>query len=174
MVVSIDSEAGLAMGVTLHEFSRVVDRASELRCQVPEGLSVIPELFDRATAASELRLRSETATLKALLRENGITLGTIGPADARLPFVQNNAHEWVGPTLFISFGYLTQHADVIAVALGVISNYVTEFFMGLGGEKKITLSIVVEQPDGTCKRLSYEGDAEGLSELAKTIREMSK
>ena len=48
---------------------------------------------------------------------------------------------------------LTSDPNVISVALGVLSNYLTDFFQGMSGDKTVKLDVVIEKTaDATCKR----------------------
>jgi hypothetical protein len=74
----------------------------------------------------------------------------------------------------VSASLLSQNPHVISVALGVVSNYLTDWFKGIPGSKKVRLDVVVEQTEGqTYKRIHYEGDPEGLNELARIVREVN-
>jgi len=62
----------------------------------------------------------------------------------------------------------------VSIALNVIGNYLTEFFRGIPGKKRVRLNIVVEKKrDRTCKKISYDGDVQGLNSLADIIKEIS-
>ena len=59
----------------------------------------------------------------------------------------------------------------ISVAVNVISNYVTKFFAGIGGDNKVKLDVIAEiTQDREYKRLHYEGPPDGLSRLAEVAR----
>lgn len=63
--------------------------------------------------------------------------------------------------------------EVVSVALNVLSNYITDFFKGVTGTKIVKLDIIVEKNgDTTCKKISYEGDAEGIKSLVDVVRKL--
>lgn len=52
-----------------------------------------------------------------------------------------------------------------------LSNYLIDFFKGVSGRKVVKVDFVVEvSGEGTYKRLSYEGDVEGIKDLFNTIQ----
>lgn len=163
------------MTTFVSDYPSVADRISALGCDFPEsGVALLPLNFESATSVAEFRQPSEASTVKTLLRTAGLPYAEIVPRDKRPPYVHNNAFEWVAPTIFISAGVLSQNPDVVSVALGVLANYVTDFFKGRGKDAAIKLDVVVESTKAkTCKRISYEGTAEGLRELAEVIRRIS-
>ena len=109
-----------------------------------------------------------------MFRNEGLPIADVLPPNERLPSIQNNNYEWVAPTLFVTTGVISQQPECVAVALSVLANYVTEFFMGLKGPKTIKLEIVVEKTNTkVCKKLTYEGDVAGLSKLSKIVQEVA-
>ena len=94
-----------------------------------------------------------------------------GLDDLKIPELQQNAFEWVGPIIFISASYYSQNPDAVNIALGLISSYLKDFFKGIPGNKKVKLSIVKEETKGKkYQRIDYEGDVSGLSELGDIIK----
>jgi hypothetical protein len=162
------------MTTTITDYVRVEARAAELGCVYPTGMAILPENFDTAADYIDLRQQSEAGTVRTLFRTNGLSLVEVLPELKPVPYIQNNSSEWVGPTLFISYAFFSENPLVVSVALGILANYLTEFFKGLPGKNKITLNIVVEKtPERSCKKISYEGNAEGLESLPEIIRSIA-
>lgn len=159
------------MNTTISEYIDVRERIAELGCQSPTGLALLPANFETATSVSDFRQVSESATVRTLLRTSDIPLDEIVSKDKRSPYVQNNAFEWVAPTLFVSVGVLSQNASYLSVALSVIANYATDFFKGMSGNNEVHMDIVVERTKSkVCKKITYKGPPEGLKELPEVIR----
>jgi hypothetical protein len=158
------------MEVNVTEYVRVTDRASELGCLIPTRLAILPENFPRVAARQDLLFGSEAATMRKLFRNNNFPLDDILPADERVGSIHNKHFEWA-PLLFISFALLSENPHAVSVALGIISNYATEFFKGLPGHK-VKLNVVIEKKNRDCKMLSYEGDVAGLNSLPEIIRRL--
>jgi hypothetical protein len=56
---------------------------------------------------------------------------------------------------------------LLSIALNVIANYATDFFKGIPRRKKVVLDVIVEDKTGRrSKKIHYEGEAEGLKEIA--------
>jgi hypothetical protein len=89
------------------DYIQVAGSADELGLHRPTGIAILPEYFETAPDHAHLRQRSEAATVKTLFRTNGLLLDEILPKSERIPYIQNNAFAWVGPTLFISSALMT-------------------------------------------------------------------
>jgi hypothetical protein len=156
------------MEMNVTDYVRVVDRASELGCTIPTGLAILPENFPLAPTRQHLLFGSEAATIRKLFRNNNFPVDDLLPANERAGSIHNKHFEWA-PLLLISSALLSENPHAISVALGIISNYATEFFKGLPGHK-VKLNIVVEKKNRDCKMLKYEGDVAGLKSLPEIIR----
>ncbi|WP_146002781.1 hypothetical protein [Telmatospirillum siberiense] len=157
------------MAVTIEEYICVKDRASALGVVVPHNIAVLPENFATATSSNEFWQQSEADTVRKIFRKNNIPVDNIFEID-KTPYIQNNGIEWICPTLFITSGIISENSYMVSLALNVLSNYITDLFRGVPGDKKVKFNIVLEKKKNKlCKRISYEGDIEGLSELSKII-----
>jgi hypothetical protein len=154
------------------DFVCVADRALELGCQPPSSIAVLPENFATATTRKELLFGSEAATIKKVLKAGDLPVDDLTPSGERFASIHNKHFEWA-PLLFISGALVSGNPHAVSVALGVISNYATDFFKGMPG-KVVRLSVVVERrSDRVCKKLTYEGDVAGLSSIANAIRDIA-
>lgn len=163
-----------AMNVVTEEYVRVDSRAIELGCQTPRGITILPENFESAVNYSELRQRSEAATVRTLFRTNGVPLAEVLDPSRPVPYIQNNGIEWVGPMLFVSSALMSENPTAVSVAVGVLANYLTDFFKGISGKPEVSVTIVVERrKDHTCKQISYKGSVDGLSSLPDIVKSTS-
>lgn len=63
---------------------------------------------------------------------------------------------------------LSENPTAVNIALGVVANYVTDFFKGMGGEKRVRFSIVIkDKAAGRYKRFKYSGDPSGIKDFTK-------
>lgn len=162
------------MTTTISDYIDVRQRIAELDCYNPTGLALLPTNFDSAPIVSDFRQVSESATVRTLFRTAKIPLDEIVSKDRCPPYVQNNAFEWVAPTLFVSVGILSENTTYLNVALGVIANYATDFFKGMSGGHEVRMDIVVERTKSkVCKKITYKGPPEGLKDLPEVIRAAS-
>jgi hypothetical protein len=162
------------MDIQTVDFVNVGDRVAALGCPAPVGITLLPQNFETAASADEFILASEAATVTSLFRQGGLPLSKIQRPSGATPFAQNNAFEWLAPTLFISATYLSQNPDYVSIAINILSEYLTDFFKGVQGEKKVKLEIVIEQNvERSCKKVSYSGPVEGMGEIARVVKELS-
>lgn len=109
-----------------------------------------------AKSKNELLHERTTPTIRTLWKQNGIAETKIEDGE-KILYIQENAFDWIAPTIFISTGLLSLNPHIISVALGVISNYPTDWFRGIPESKKVKIYIVVETMSGVYKRVRYEG-----------------
>jgi hypothetical protein len=160
------------MTTKICDYVHVANRAKELGCVTPTGFAVLPENFESAAGRSSLLFGSQAATMLKLLKKDGLPVTNLLPAGERAPAIHNKHFEWA-PAIFVSAALLSENPSAVAVALGIISNYATEFFKGMPS-RNVKLTIVVEiKKDRSCKKINYEGDASGLAHIANIVRQIS-
>jgi hypothetical protein len=154
------------------EYPNVSERCAVLGIDPPTGLAILPTNIDSAAAAADLVYAMETSTILKLWRQAGLE-GEHAPLTSERRYQVLHFADWVGPTLFVAASLLSGNERAVEVALGVIANYVTETFRGVGGSKTARLDVIVETDSGTTKKVRYEGPAEGLAKLPAVIREVA-
>ncbi len=159
------------MSITIEDYVRVNERADEVGCRRPQGISILPENFDSATSHQELVVWGESVDVRKVLERHDLPMGDVMPAGERPRSLHYKSANWTA-LLFVSAALLSENPHAVSVALGVISNYVTDLFRGRPG-KTARLSIVAESSDGACKKLTYEGDPAGIPSLEKAIRRIA-
>lgn len=156
------------------DHASVRDRAAALGCSIPERIALLPINFVSALSRADFQQRSEAATVRKLFRINAIPTDELLSKEERLPYIQNNAFEWIAPVLFISASIWSENATAVSVALNVLSSYLADYFKGMAGKKTVKLEVVVERKGNyTCKKLTYEGDISGLPDLAGAIEKIA-
>ena len=169
-------EGGKPMNIEQEGFVDVAQRARDLGCRVPTGLAILPRNFESAAGKDELLHESEAPTVRILWRRAGLVEMPIEAEGERFPQISEESfEEWVGPTVFVSAALLSENPAILSVALGIISNYLTEWFRGIPtGRRKARLDVVVEVGKRQYRRLHYEGPVEGLEDLAAIAREVGQ
>ena len=162
------------MKTNISDYIQVFEKLEELGCSYSEGIAILPVDFEAATPTTSLKQLSQASTIKKLFRNSGIPYSEIRQENEKSGYIQNNAFEWVAPTLFVSASLLSTNPEIISVALGVTTNYLTDFFKGFSGKKKVKLEMVVETASGTCKRISCEGNAEELTKLNDFVEKIGE
>ena len=162
------------MPTEITDYVNVATKAADLGCQYPERLALLPINFESAVSIAEFLQASEAATIKKLLVERGLPVDEIVDRSQRPPYVKNKAHQWVAPVLFISASLYSQNPELVSLALNVLGNYATQFFMSDSEEGEVSLDVVIEKKkNSTYKKISYKGSAAGLSGVAEVIRELA-
>lgn len=162
------------MGIQIYDFASVIEKAKELGCNIPTGLALLPRNFESAESKEDLLHESSTPTVRIIFRKQGIKETPLEYEGEKFPQIsEKKFDEWVGPIIFASYALLSQNPHIISIALGVISNYLTDFFKGIPGEKRAKLDVVVETKNRKFKRVHYEGPISGLGKILEIIREVS-
>jgi len=160
------------MPFVIENYMNVKERAFELGCNIPDGLSFLPRNFDSAKERKDLVYESSVSDIRVLFRDAGIIETRIEKQGDKYPYKQNKHFDWIGPIIFISASILSQNPDIISITEGIISNYLTDLFKGSSYSANIKLSYIIEKTkDKEVKRFSYEGDVTGLDKLPKIIQE---
>lgn len=162
------------MEITTSNFIDVPDKARALGCNPPSGLALLPRNFQDAETKADLLHESSVASVRILFRQNNILETPLELEDDRFSQISEKGFtEWIAPTIFVSFALLNQNPHILSLALGVMSNYLTDFFKGMPRIGRVKLNIVVETEDKTYKRIHYEGPVSGLEKLPDIAREAS-
>jgi hypothetical protein len=164
------------MSITVEDYIQVDARAAELGCSVPTGLAVVPINFETAFDRADLRNASHTETVIKFFKAQGIALESFLPEGENLSYIVNKHFQWLGPTLFIPLALLNDNPQIASLAIGVLSNAITDFFKGIPKRhKNVKLDIVVENDnERSYKKISYDGDIDGLASLPSIIKASSR
>jgi hypothetical protein len=156
--------------VEVADYIDVAARVAALGCRMPTDIAMMPDNFATAADRSELLVQGETTTLKTVLRNEGIAVTDFLPEGERHAFIHNKSHDWQA-LLFVAASLWSNDPNIVPVALGVVSNYLTDYFRGSPSHNKIKLGVVVEKTPGrTYKHIVYEGDVAGLAALEEAVR----
>lgn len=138
---------------------------------LPDGLTFLPAGFERLEVGAPIMFAGEATTLRKLFLARGIPADRPTAAGSDTAFIHNKSHDWVAPTIFIGAELLKTDPNLISACIDVIRERVTTLFGGLTGGKLIKASIILERSSKkSSTKISYEGDAAGLAELAKVLK----
>lgn len=157
------------MPVQVSDYVNVGKHAEELRCTPPTGLALLPRNFESASRKEDLLYSSSVPTVRTLWREAGISETRIEKEGDNYPYEMHNAFEWIGPVIYVGASIISQHPELIDLALKVIHEYLDHFFKGIIDRKRVVLDIIVEPKS---KRIHYENGPEGIRELARVVKEL--
>jgi hypothetical protein len=157
----------------------VIQRFADLGMKPPEGCCILPRSFWKAETVSDLCHESSALDLKSLFRQANLPIVVYQPDGQKIPYLQENDIHWTGPILFFAVAQLSENPNLISVALGVISNYVTGIFKGSVEQVRARLSVVVEMSETKTtkkitKRYDYDGPPDQIADIIKLIKEDEK
>lgn len=159
------------MSYTIKASFSVAERAAALGCSVPEGFAILPANFATAANSEEFLYESAGATVRTLFRTNQIPLQDILPLGVPRRQLIYKSAEWAGPTLFVGYAVLSDNGTLLNIALGVVANYLTEFFRGTGKVPTIKLDFIVEKTPGReYKHLKFEGPPDAIPALKDAMQ----
>jgi hypothetical protein len=138
-------------------------------------LALLPRNFETAKSRDELIHDASGLSLRAAWRSENVAETRLEPDGEIWPAGQHDAAEWIGPIIFVSGSLLSENPNAINVALGVLANYLTDFFRGPPrAQRQAQLSVVVETEAGETRRIDYKGPADGISELPDVVKELRR
>jgi len=161
------------MSLEIGDYPSVPERLRALGIDYSTELLFLPRYFE-GVDSSKMFHESTASTIRKLLAKEGIQSALVQPSGHALGTAKENNLAFLGPTIFVTALLYSQNPSAVVVALNVISNYATEFFLGRFGNKSARLDVVVEKPSGECKKLSYYGPLEGIKELSKSVERIFK
>lgn len=153
------------------EESNLIDKFKELNINVPKSLTFIPENISEVKDKSDFIFADSTTDFKKIFRLNDLQSKELN-SDSSV-YRSRKSAEFYGPAIFISLSMLSENPHLIAIAINVTSDYCKDFFKGSLGKKKVKLDIYVEtSKKKTVKKISYEGDSDGIKDLTNVIKSL--
>jgi hypothetical protein len=160
----------MAAEIAVSDYISVTSRAIELGLEPPTTIALLPRNFASAEDAGDLLDESTAATIHQLWRQADLAEQRFDTPAVPFPSIAEHSVDWLAPTIFIVGSYASGNPGAINVALGVVANYVFELFGRLPGQHRVRLDVVVEvNRDRMTKRITYDGDAEGVAQLLPAV-----
>lgn len=156
------------MSYTIEELN-INNRLKELNLSIPNSLSILPENFETAESKSAFIFTDSMVDLNKLFRLKNLSFEILG-GDTENYRTRKNADLYL-PAFLISSSLITNDPNIISVTLNVISSFIYDLTIGGIGKKTANVELYIEtEKKGETKKISYNGDAEGLKELEKIIK----
>jgi len=153
------------------EESNLIDKLKELEIDIPESLTFLPENILEVNNQSEFIFADSTTDFKKSYRLNELQSTELN-SDSSI-YRSRKSADFYGPAIFISLSMLSENQHLIEIAINVASEYCKDIFKGTLGKKKVKLDIYVEtHKKKTVKKISYEGDSEGIKDLTDIIKSL--
>jgi hypothetical protein len=159
--------------ITYSEFPSIADRCDVLGVRRPVGITMLPRNLTTATTGDELLAEAADAAVRTLWRQAEIEEDRLDSPELPFPRLSEHHADWIGPTVFLSSALLSETPALVNIALGVVANYVTDLFRGIPGKHTARLHVVVEQSDGKCVQLTYNGPATGIGEILDAVGDLT-
>lgn len=142
---------------------------NKLAIEFPSNLCFFPENIDSAKNRDAFIFTDSIVDIIKIFRQNNLEFSTLG-GESYLVRSRKSADFFV-PALFFSLSLITENPAIVTVSLSVLANYITDFFKGSFGQKRVNLDIYVET-DGKkkIKKIIYNGDIEGIEKLEDIIK----
>ena len=153
------------------EYINVREHLNKLGIAEPTALTLLPVNFETATSESEFLLPTEVLTIRKLLRQEELPFEDLMSEGAKARYVGHKSAGLILPILFLT-SLIAENPYLVQIALSVIANYATDFFKGMGAGKSMKMEFVVEKPNGSYKRFSFEGPPENLADALAVIEEL--
>ena len=84
-----------------------------------------------ANADDELLAEATDSAIRTLWRQAEVEEDRLDSPAAPFPRLSEHHADWIGPTIFVSSALLSESSALVTIALGVITNYVTDLFKGI-------------------------------------------
>jgi hypothetical protein len=134
---------------------------------------MLPRNFATAGADDDLLAEASDAAVRTLWRQANVEEERLDSPEAPFPRVSEHHADWIGPTVFLSSALLSESPALVSVALGVITNYVTDLFKGVPGKHTARLHVIVERSTGDCVQVTYNGPATGIGEVLDAVGDLT-
>ncbi len=158
------------MDLTIREYFDIDERLSELGSTVPENVVLLPVNLEDAESIDRLQDAQSTSTIKKLLWKEGVAASTIDSGESVGRIQLRRSVEWVGPIILFTATAYSDNPQIVSLTIGVLANYLTDFFKGVSGRKDVKLKVIVEKEK---KReyvsIDYEGDIPGLYRIPDVV-----
>jgi len=159
------------MDSKISDFINIDEKLKLLNIDLTGDFCILPENIKEVTSSNDFIFSESTTSLKKYLRQNGVDIKVIENQNST--FRQRKSVDFYAPLFFIGYTVFSENSALVSIGLNVLSNYISDFFKGSFGEKKVKIEIIVETtPKKTYKSITYEGNVDGIKELSNVIKSL--
>lgn len=150
------------------DYIDVEKRMKELGFSVENNLVLLPANFMDPKAETLVRSRNEDSVRK-IWREAGLSVQTLSKQGVERPARVPESLEWIAPVIYVVANYVKDNPEQVKTAFEALSDYLKR----IAKNQKVKVDVVtIQTKDVKYKMISYEGNAEGIKDLANIIREV--
>ncbi|MCM8570292.1 hypothetical protein NE848_12945 [Gramella jeungdoensis] len=153
------------------EFLNLDKRLTELDLKLDADFCILPENIETADKKTDLIFTESTTSVNKYLKQKNVNIEVL--TNGSLQLRQRKSIDFYAPLIFVGFTLLQENSNILSVGINVLSDYISDYFKGSFGEKKVKLELIVEtKKNEEYKSLNYEGSVEGLKEVPKIVKSM--
>jgi len=146
-------------------------KLDELKLTLPNNLAFFPENIEDAEQSEYFVFTESILDLDKIFKRDNIDVSVLG-TNAELYRYRKSVDIYL-PAIFFSLSIITQNPTIVSVSLNVLSNYVYDLCRGSTGKRTANVDLYIEtKENGVVKKISYNGNPEGLKNLDKIIKAM--
>ncbi|MCL2097898.1 MAG: hypothetical protein FWH23_03970 [Bacteroidales bacterium] len=143
----------------------------ELELTLPTELAFFPENIESAKQKEEFVFTDSMLDLSKIFKIDNIDVSVLG-VDTELYRSRKSADIYL-PAIFFSLSLITENPSIISVSLSVLSNYIYDLCKGSLRKKTAKVDLYIETREkGKIKKISYNGNVEGIKDLDRIIKAM--
>jgi len=149
--------------VSSGSFIEVVKEPVDLS-MLEDGIFLLPHGKDN----EKLLFASTSTPVHKLLNQNNLKISfSVNQVEN---FREQRGGDWYGPIIFYGASIISQNPQCIDISLGIIANYLSDYFKGGVGNKNAKLVVIKEVTKSTKYiRVNYDGPIEGLKEIPEML-----
>jgi hypothetical protein len=142
-----------------------------------QRIILLPQNYELTNKKEDLFFNEEIKTVSKMFSLNSLDNYIIKfNGDEIDNYIAQKSGEIILPSIFISSLILTENPQLVSVALGVISNYATTLLKGIPKRNQNVKFKIINKNSKTKEftKIEYNGNVEGISELAKVVKGINK
>jgi len=158
-----------------------INNFDEFGFNLSKKIIFVPENIEVTKNKDEFIFTDTLTDLNKILKNENTVFEILG-GENKLQRSRKNADLYL-PAIFISYAVLSENPNLVSIGLNIISNFATDFFKRNFVSKqndvnKVNIDIFAETTETkstkkTVKKITYNGDIEGLKELPKIIKSLN-
>lgn len=153
-----------------NDFPLILDKHT---IPMPAGLAMIPLNVEESNHQNEWIYHESSKDLHKVLKAATVDICKLDNSSGSSRYLHQHSADWIGPTIFIGANILIENPYLISVALGVISNYVTDLFQGKLNKPTFKMELVIEtEKNKSYKKLIFEGEPQNIDKIIKAIKSL--
>lgn len=136
------------------------------------SICILPNNYESASEPTDYCYSSTLLSFMKLAEKDGLAIKVIGQED-NFNLLEQRSIEYFGPLLLIGAHYVSQNPKVISVLVSILANYFTKLSAGRKDGTANWTVLITDEKSKKFTKITYKGPVKGLSEVGKTIQQVS-